>query len=382
MKSFYCQQILGTLCILGLTLAAFNLLSPDQKPVPTHLRLAERVKPRQPQARVETEPRDPQTSGELARHHHLDAYGYERKTEIDFADQSKAVIEYSAFGKPSKVTETAKNGASRIYQLDPTGKRLLKIEERRSDGSLAAQLEPTAKGMIKRSLFREDGTTLACRQEIKSDGSITAELMDESGKHVIACYKKDAGPAPAGPHGEWQEPQPTVATLEFFDEAGKLCRSEKITHEPCGECGGECGNYQEYVEVKVFRKDGSLDFEQSWQYYQDDNGTLGSATAYAGDGKQKSLQLASCYQKVADKHAYRKLEYFDEAGKLDKTCFLAGDGRVMLEKDKQGKEQIMDSQNSAKIDLPFMQLPRFKSLNKEFFDNKLGPNRLGQILSN
>ena len=385
MKSFYTQQVLGTLAIAGLWIVAIFTLTGRPETTPSHLRLAPKTLEEQ-LAKVVHEPRNPQT-GETDRFHHMDAYGIERKTEVNFVDKTKAVIEYSVFGKPFRISETKKDGSTQNFLLDPMGQQLLKVESKRPDGSLKSSTRPVDQGTLERLFYSEDGKVLACRQLIKADGSLKSEIYAEDGKTVKAVYEQTAAAAPSSPDGGWQPPQPTTSTLKVFDANGKVVREEVITRSNDDECGGECGGeyFQETVSVKIFWENGKAKYEQEWQAYPGDSsgGTLQSASEFDRDGK-KLRTLVSCYEKAGKEQASQRLDRFDREGKaVVSSQFLNSSRKLVMEKKKvEGKPETTNVISDGQvIESPLMDPPSYKTLPQDFLNTQLEPNRLQQVLS-
>ncbi|MBX9690217.1 MAG: hypothetical protein K2X27_26125 [Candidatus Obscuribacterales bacterium] len=381
MKSFYTQQLAATVGIAAAWLLCLVVFDGklERNKQPSHLSL--QVSKSEPRPSVGHEPRD-EASGELARHYHKDAHGSVRKVEVDFSDKTSATVEMSLFGRPARVTEKRRDGSKQVIHMHPMALQVLKIESYRPDGSLFSSTEPGKENSALRTFYKADGKTVACKQCVKSDGGLVAEIFADDGKSLKARYTLDAPPAkkPSEENQGWEPPAPVNATLEFFDADGKISRKETINREGCHECGGECGQYSETISVKQFRKDGSLEFEQEWSAYPgDNNGSLSAGCEYAADGKTKTRTFASCYEKVGSKQASQRVDKLDESGKQIHTILLDSSNTVLVE--KKGDEQLTPIPGT-KLDLPLLSPLQYKTLPQEFFSPELEPNRLQQILSN
>lgn len=381
---FYQQQIYGSLVIVALWATAIALLDGRLEPLPSRSNTILTDSKYEQQARVIHEPRDPKATGETARHHHKDPNGSERQTEIDFADMSKAVIEYSIFGKPYRVTEARKDGSCMVFQLDPMGSKQIKIESKRPDGTLKSLVQPNENGGLERVFYQADGNTKACRQELKKDGSLSAEIFYQDGKTLRARYKLEAQPEKETQTGDqgYQPPQPSNAVLQIFDKQGKLVAEEIIssTSDPeYGDCGN-CQYNQETVSVKRFWDSGALHFQQEWQAYPNSEPTLQSAAEFATDGKTKLQSLLTCYEKVGKEHAQQRIDSFDKDGKILKSQYLGSNHNVIME--TKAGEAAASFPNGKSLSSPLLEAPSFKSMPKDFFSNKLEEHRLQQILSN
>lgn len=395
MDKFRSQQIAGTLAIIALTAGTALYVDGSLSGQPVQVSLVLQSQSQKPgkEGRILHEPQDPKKSGELVRHRHIDAYGVERKTEIDFADRSKASIEYSVFAKPFRVVDTKADGTSQIYQLDPMGKSLLQVEKTRADGSLHSRIKPGPDNSMERTFFKADGKTPACTQRIKADGSMTSMIYMPDGKSILATYNLE----PEAPgQGEdqnqnqdqfdgYQSVQARRAVLQVSDKEGKLLSEETITRQGCHECGSEdCGNFEESISIKYFRPDGSgkIWFTQEWQSYPgDSNGSLQSAIEYLTDGKKK-LSLTPCYEKLSEKEAaYLRIDKYGADGKTETSLFLDSERRLLLEKDSQGNSKSPADKGKV-LGLEILTGPSYKSLPAEFFDPSPEPMRLQQILSN
>lgn len=382
MKSFIVQQVLASSAIVAVWAGAILMLSDKQAHLqPSNIRLAEMISSKR--EKIVHEPRDPKTTGETARHYHRDEYGFLNKKVIDFADNTKAELEYNVFGKPSRVVETDKDGSVAVFELDPMKGHLNSIELRRADGTMHASLLNLANGEIERTYYNEAGVA-ACRQTIKPDGSMSVDVFREDGKTVEGRFKADARPRGKTKPGEQQN---VKCVLEVFSKEGKLLRQEIVMREYFGgegEDGAAYDYFSETIEVRAFWEDnGALQLEQRWQSnLGDSGGNLQSATEYAHDSKTKLRVFAHCNEKVGKELAFKRIDTLDGSGKVTSSLFLDNQSRIIMEKSgKSSDETVKILSKPARVEQLIMSQPRYKTFPEEYFDSGLWETRLQQILN-
>lgn len=378
-KSFAVQQVLASVAIVAIWFAALLSLSDKQTQQPSHVRLAENSSSKHD--KIVHEPRDPKSTGETARHYHRDENGFLNKKVIDFADQTKAEVEYNVFGKPCRVVETDKDGSVAVFELDPMKAQLLSIELRRADGTMQASLKQRAEGVIERVYYSTSGVA-ACRQLIKPDGGMSAELLGEEGKTVQGRFTIEARPR-GSQRGEQQN---VKCVLEIFGKEGKLLRQETVTREYNGgegEDGEPYDYYSETIDVRVFWEDsGALRLEQQWQASQGDSGNLQFAFEYERDGKTKLRAYGPSNEAVGKDRASHRIDTLDASGKVTASQFLNGQSRLIMEKTSNTSgERVNILSKPAPIDALITSRPTYKSVPPEYFDSGMWETRLQQILN-
>ena len=382
MKSFAVQQVIASCAIVAIWLGAILMLSDKQaQEQPSHVRLAESSSATKD--KIVHEPRDPKSTGETARHYHRDEYGTLNKKVIDFADSTKAEVEYNVFGKPSRVVETDKDGSVAVFELDPMKAQLNSIELRRADGTMQASLLNHSNGDIERKYYNAQGIA-ACRQTIKADGSMSVELFAADGKTVEGRFSADARPQGKTQAGEQQN---VKCVLEIFSKEGKLLRQETVTREYYGgesEDGQPYDYFSENIDVRVFWEDsGALRLEQHWQSSQgDSNGNLQSAVEYAKDGRTKLRIYDHCNEKVGKEHAFHRIDTLDANGKVVSSQFLNKQSRLIMEKTQERSgAQVNVLKTPAQVDQLINSRPAYKNIQPEYLDSGMWETRLEQILN-
>lgn len=373
MKSFYTQQILATLAVTALWAGGIFTLSKSEKTTPSHIALVTPEKLPEDQAKLVTEPRDPAKTGETSRVHHRDGYGNERKTEITFADKTHALVEYSVFGKPGKVTETRSDGSSQVFRFDPMKGELKSIESLRADGTVAIRSEPV-NGSLQRTFYQPDGKTLRCKQTIQQAKTV-AEIYSADGK-LEARYEETAS-------GEGVEAQREIS-LKVFDKAGKLQRQETISRKSDELSMAEYmhdGEAPESLTVKTYWANGKIRSEQEWLCYGiGSSAQFQSGTDYNENGV-KTRAVSSCYEKFGNEYSNFRVEFFDADLKVQRTAFVTSDFKVLkqttlengtLKESTPSKEVLKQSPATP---------PSLFSYTPEFFRAQLEENHLRQIFS-
>lgn len=391
MKSFYSQQILATLALVALWALALGALDRQRQTPFSHERLAIKAAPPEQQNHIVTEPRDPATTGETARVHHKDGFGNERKTEVSFADHAKSVVEYSIFGKPFRVTETKKDGSCQVFQLDPMGSKLVRIESKRPDGTLKTSMRPVEPGTFERVFFKENGSTMACRQRIKSDGSLSSDIFDADGTTLLAQFTIVTTPAAsaaeptAHDHESGEATQTLTATLKVFDKSGKVVREETLTRTEGDNSSSEYEHYeggsqQETLNVKVFWENGKVRYEQEWQCYSGNVGSLQSVIEYDQNGT-KLQSLGSCSEKIGDTYSSQRLDTYNAEGKVVRSQYISHNRTVLMDKVIEGGTEKVTNPKGVVLELPAASDPSYKTLPQDFLNLQMEPNRVGQVLS-
>jgi len=371
MKSFYTQQILATLLITSCWVGGIVALSRTDKTPHSHVALRPQEQSPDHESKVVTEPRDPDKTGETSRVHHRDGFDNERKTEITFADKTQALIEYSVFGKPAKVTETYKDGSSQLFFFDPIKGHLQRIESVRPDGTLAIRSQPV-NNALQRQFFSNDGKTLRCKQTME-EGKTSAEIFRADGT-LEARYEERSS-------GEDSDADRKVS-LKVFDSTGKLLREETLTRKTDELSMSEYeheGEAPYSLVVKTFWDNGKIRSEQEWHSYGG-SASLQQATDYNEDGK-KTRCTSSCYEKIGEEYSSFRVDDFDADLKVQSTFYLNSNSKVLKQSTMENGTLKESTPTNKVLKQSPAAPPSLFSYPQEFFRASLEGNHLRQIFS-
>jgi len=200
----------------------------------------EQQKPTPPPVVVQPKPTEkielmPDTSEEFARHHFIDATGFEVETRIDYRNGDKAVIKFRANHSQESYKRTAKNGTVLIEQnFAADGKTITSGQELRKDLTLKWKATQDASGAVTTKTYWWDGTALFSEkvQQLPS-GSYQTTFYRKDG----TLWGKRSGPSDG-----------VIAHEEQFNTSGKL----EFTSERNGSD----------IVTTLYRADGTPEYRQ------------------------------------------------------------------------------------------------------------------------
>ncbi len=373
MKSFYTQQFLTTLLIASCWFGGIAALSRTDMTPHSHVALRTEEKSPDHQSKTVTEPRDPDKTGETSRVHHRDGFDNERKTEITFADKTQALIEYSVFGKPAKVTETYKDGSSQLFFFDPIKGQLQRIESVRPDGTLAIRSQPV-KNTLQRQFFSTDGKTLRCKLSME-EGKTSAEIFRADGTLEARYEEISTGEDSAAEH---------KVSLKVFDKSGKKLLREETLENKTDELSMAEYEHEGYspqsLVVKTFWDNGKIRSEQEWDTYGGANATLKQAIDYNEDGK-KTRCTSTCYEKIAEEYANFRVENYGAYSQVESTIFVNSSHKVLKQSTMENGALKESTPTNKVLEQSPATPPSLFSYPQEFFRASLEGNHLRQIFS-